>query len=60
MQLLLIAFAAGAGLLNTIQTGTNATLNKSLGAPVWAAAAVGTATFLTTVLAALAVMLFAG
>jgi transporter family-2 protein len=60
MQVLLIAFAAVAGLLNTIQTGTNATLNKSLGAPVWAAAAVGTATFLTTLLAALTVMQFAG
>ena len=40
MQVLLVAFTIVAGLLNTIQTGTNATLNKSLGAPVWAAAAV--------------------
>ena len=60
MQVLLVAFTIVAGLLNTVQTGTNATLNRSLGAPVWAAAAVGTATFLTTLLAALTVMIFAG
>jgi transporter family-2 protein len=60
MQYLLVGFAIVAGFLNTLQTGANATLNKSLGAPVWAALAVGTATFLTTLLAALAVTTVAG
>lgn len=60
MQALLVVFAVVAGLLNTIQTGANNTLNKGLAAPFWAAAAVGTATFLTTIVAALAALLLFG
>lgn len=60
MRALLIGFAVVAGLLNTLQTGANATLNKGLGAPVWAAAAVGAATCVTTLVAALAVTMVTG
>ena len=60
MQALLIVFEAVAGLLNTLQTGANTTLNKGLGAPVWAAVAVGFATFVTTLSVALSTTFFAG
>ncbi|KZB97799.1 hypothetical protein AU375_06129 [Methylobacterium radiotolerans] len=53
MQVLLVGFAVVAGFLNTLQTGTNTALNKALGVPVWAAAAVGAATFATTLAALL-------
>lgn len=53
MQALLIGFAVIAGFLNTLQTGANTALNKSLAAPLWAATAVGATTFLTTLAAAL-------
>lgn len=51
MQALHVGFAVLAGFLNTIQTGTNNALNKGLATRVWAAAAVGTATFVTTLAA---------
>jgi transporter family-2 protein len=35
MQWLLVLFAVGTGVLNTIQTGNNTTLNKALGQPYW-------------------------
>lgn len=41
-----LLFAAVAGLLNTVQSGSNATLGKSV-SPGWATAAIGAATALT-------------
>lgn len=60
MQALLVGFALIAGLLNTVQTGTNTTLNKVLGVPVWTAAAVGAATFAATLVAALVATVVTG
>ena len=53
MQWLLIAFAGVTGVLNTVQAGSNTTLNKALGAPIWSAAAVFLVALTTTVTAAL-------
>ena len=46
-------FAAIAGVLNTVQSGSNATLGKTV-APGWAAAVIGAVTMLTGVAYALA------
>lgn len=53
MQWLLIAFAAFTGMLNTIQSGSNTTLNKALATPLWSAACVFLVALGTTVTAAL-------
>jgi transporter family-2 protein len=51
MQWLLIGFVACTGVLNTIQAGSNTTLNKVLGAPFWAASVVFTVALTATVTA---------
>ena len=53
MGALAFLFAAVAGMLNTMQSGSNATLGKSV-APGWAVATVGAATMLTGIAYALA------
>ncbi len=49
----LVLFVAIAGILNTIQTGSNATLNKTLGRPVWAVVAVFSVALATALVVAL-------
>jgi transporter family-2 protein len=53
MGALAFLFAAIAGILNTVQSGSNATLGKTV-APGWAVAVIGAATMLTGVAYALA------
>ena len=50
----LLLFAALAGVLNTIQSGTNTQLAKALGQPGWSVAIVGCVTMLTGVAYAVA------
>ena len=49
----LLAFAVFAGFLNTIQAGSNASLNKSLQQPVWSAAVVFSVALAATLVTAL-------
>ncbi len=56
MQLLFLAFAVIAGMTSTLQSGSNAMLQKGLHAPLWAAAIVSA----ITTLAALAVAVGVG
>lgn len=52
MKWLLIGLIAATGILNTVQTGSNTTLNKSLGSPTWSVVAVFTAGLITSVIVA--------
>ena len=49
MQWLLLAFAAATGVLNTIQAGSNTTLGKTTGTPVWSTAIVFAVALCTTI-----------
>jgi transporter family-2 protein len=53
MQWLLALLAAGAGVLNTIQTGNNTMLGKSLGQPYWAMVVVFSVALCASLLVAL-------
>jgi transporter family-2 protein len=53
MQLLFILFAVVAGMTSTLQSGSNAMLQKTLHAPLWAAAIVSVITLLASLAAAL-------
>ena len=54
MKAALVLFVAVAGVLNTIQSGSNATLNKLYGRPVWAMVTVFAVAFATSLVIALA------
>lgn len=53
MKAALIALTFIAGILNTIQAGSNSTLNKTLHSPLWSMAVVFTVALVSTLLAAL-------
>jgi transporter family-2 protein len=53
MQLLFIVFAVVAGLTSTLQSGSNAMLQKTLHAPMWAAAIISAITLVASLAAAL-------
>ncbi len=53
MQWVLVAFAFGAGILNTVQSGSNTMLRKGLEQPVWSVVVVFAVALATALLAAL-------
>lgn len=53
MKWLLLPMIALAGLFNTVQTGSNMTLHKSIDSPAWSAATVFAVGFLTACIVAL-------